>query len=528
MTAIQHSLIDTQQVSFMSPVKQSDNYNDFEAMLDAVGLEKILKPDDLNNLIEESEENLPTLQSDICVREQTLATHSLDVMMREAAHSEQIKSTPVNLTRDNVQKVTSVDILVLKKSSLKTVEIDGTEVDPSLMIPLVPIDVRPNSVTLISYELKKNGEPSEMDLGGNDSQNPSINLSAIEAHAVSINPTYVEIDSRESVNDDVRPALDHKEELAREVTKETPLSLSFSKESASHDHAAELMPTVQSMSGMANNPAITLRPTPSKMTREIQSNDDRMMDEVPIVSIALKRDPVMREIPLKKSGLDLKPENENLVLDQIDVPQTKILNDVVQLIKDTETDSDSFQSDFEGVEPLLESPAKEADLKQVSSAVPTEPSEITTEANISKSAPAQQIQQAILDEKEGMSPKESKTLTVVLNPEELGVVNVELTADKTGKLSAVLSVEKRETLDVLQHDLHQLKAVLKEIGIDESSISLQLSSNNEQGQQKQSEYVAWEEREQMLMRSPQIPIKTVAEKATYPERQSLRRLDIKA
>ncbi|MDP3641421.1 MAG: hypothetical protein Q8R43_03200, partial [Alphaproteobacteria bacterium] len=245
----------------MSPVKQSDNDNDFEAMLDAVGLEKIFKPDDLNNLIEESEENLPTLQSDICVREQTLATHSLDVMMREAAHSEQIKSTPVNLTRDNVQKVTSVDILVLKKSSLKTVEIDGTEVDPSLMIPLVPIDVRPNSVTLIPYELKKNGEPSEVDLGGNDSQNPSINLAAIEAHAVSINPTYVKIDSRESVNDDVRPVLDHKEELARDVTKETPLSLSFSKESASHDHAAELMPTVQSMSGMANNLAITLRPT---------------------------------------------------------------------------------------------------------------------------------------------------------------------------------------------------------------------------------------------------------------------------
>ncbi|MDP3641255.1 MAG: flagellar hook-length control protein FliK, partial [Alphaproteobacteria bacterium] len=236
----------------------------------------------------------------------------------------------------------------------------------------------------------------------------------------------------------------------------------------------------------------------------------------------------MREVPLKKSDLALKPENKNLVLDQIGVPKTKILNDVVQLTKDTETDSDSFEGDFEGVEPLLESPAKEAGLKQVSSAVPTEPSEITTEANISKSAPAQQIQQAILDEKEGMSPKESKTLTVVLNPEELGVVNVELTADKTGKLSAVLSVEKRETLDVLQHDLHQLKAVLKEIGIDESSISLQLSSNNEQGQQKQSEYVAWEEREQMLMRSPQIPIKTVAEKATYPERQSLRRLDIKA
>lgn len=96
---------------------------------------------------------------------------------------------------------------------------------------------------------------------------------------------------------------------------------------------------------------------------------------------------------------------------------------------------------------------------------------------------------------------------MVLNPEELGAVNVELRSDETGKLHAVLSVEKRETLDVLQQDLHQLKTVLKEIGIDESSVSLQFSSNNEQGQQKQSEYVAWEEREQMLARSQYTPMK---------------------
>jgi flagellar hook-length control protein FliK len=117
---------------------------------------------------------------------------------------------------------------------------------------------------------------------------------------------------------------------------------------------------------------------------------------------------------------------------------------------------------------------------------------------------------------------------VVLNPEELGAVNVELTSDAAGKLSAVLSVEKRETLNMLQQDLHQLKTVLNEIGIDESSISLQLSSNNEHGQQKQSEYVAWEDREYMLMRSSHKSVNSVTEKVAYPDSQRLRRLDIKA
>ncbi|MDP3936233.1 MAG: flagellar hook-length control protein FliK, partial [Alphaproteobacteria bacterium] len=276
-----------------------------------------------------------------------------------------------------------------------------------------------------------------------------------------------------------------KEMLAREVTKET-----------------------SPINNMMDKSDIILRSMPSKMKSQIQSDDgDRVMDEVPIVSIALKRDPVMNVPPFKKSGSDLAPKNESLHLDQTAEEYVK----------------DLLKSDSEEVEPLLENTAKEINLNPVSS----EHTE-SAEVNISKPSATQQIQQAILDAKEGVSPKESKTLTVVLNPEELGVVNVELTSDETGKLKAVLSVEKRETLEVLQHDLHKLKTVLKEIGIDESSISLQLSSNNEHGQQKQSEYVAWEERELMLTRSQQTSMKAVAEKATYPERQSVRRLDIKA
>ncbi|QOL19377.1 flagellar hook-length control protein FliK [Candidatus Bodocaedibacter vickermanii] len=514
MISIQHSLTDTQHASLVNLGQHPDNDNSFETVLNAVAVEKMP--------IEESEENLPTLKSDSHVHEHTLATHSLDVMISKTAHSEQIQSTPVNLTREHSQKETPADSFVLKKSRLKATQIDGTEVDPSMMIPLVPINVRSNSVTLISYEPKDCEESLQVGLNGDDALEPSINLIAIDAY--SVNPTYAaKVDSRNDVNNAATHALNGKEALIRD---EDPQSLSFSKENISHDHAAELIPTTQAVHGMTDQ-TIMIRPASAKMIREIQSNeDDILMDEVPIVSIALKRDPVMRDVPLMKSDLDPKPKNENVGFDHTPVSTSKILADITQSSKDTNTDS--FENDFEVVEPSQDNPLKGSVLNFVQSASPTESSEITANVSVSNSASTQQIQHAILDAKEGIHPKESKTLTVILNPEELGVVNVELTADETGKLSAVLSVEKRETLDVLQHDLHQLKTVLKEIGIDESSISLQLSSNNEQGQQKQSEYIAWEEREQMLMRSPHIPMKTAAEKATYPERPSLRRLDIKA
>jgi flagellar hook-length control protein FliK len=353
-----------------------------------------------------------------------------------------------------------------------------------------------------------------------NSQVTSVNLETIDFR--SINPSYVKTDSKEDAKfdtkNDPKIALGDKQMLTKTATKDAALPVSISKE-----QVAELTSTAQSVSHMMDKQTITIRPTPSRTAPTVQSDDDGVIEEVPIVSIALKRDPVMQGISVKKSfDSDSTSKNETLKLAQTS-------DEVVQASKSTESKKDALESEVEAAEPLLESTAKEAVFKTVQSAGSIESSEAMTEVTVSKSVPTQQIQQAILDAKEGVSPKESKTLTVVLNPEELGVVNVELTSDETGKLRAVLSVEKRETLEVLQQDLNQLKTILKEIGIDESSISLQLSSNNDQGQQKQSEYIAWEDREQMLMRSPQTSAKaTVAEKATYPERQSARRLDIRA
>lgn len=521
MTFIQHSLMEPHQVSLVSPVKQSDNNDGFEEILDAVVLKEAApiapQPLDLNNL---------TLESDICVVEQQLPMHAIDVIMRETADSEQIQGSPVSLKPEHFQKETSLGIPALKKIGLKKLETDGTEVDASMMIPVVPIEALPNPVTLTHFEIKRGGESLHSESNESDSKTSNINLATIDFSA--INPTYIKVDPKEDVMVDTK---DNPTTVLRDLNElkkaETTLPLSVSKEVVSNAQTTVLMPTAETVSHMMDKSMATV--TIKTRWSEIQSNDDTLMAEAPIVSIALKRDPVMQSIPVKTSAVDVASKDESVTLDQPAVSKPNISNEVAEVAKLTEPEKESFESDFEEVKPLLETSAKEAVIKPMQSGAASESSEVSTEVNISKSAPTQQIQQAILDAKEGVSPKESKTLTVVLNPEELGVVNVELRSDETGKLHAVLSVEKRETLDVLQHDLHQLKTVLKEIGIDESSISLQLSSNNEHGQQKQSEYVAWEEREQMLARSSQTSIKTnTVEKATYPERQSTRRLDIKA
>lgn len=89
MTFIQNSIIETQPVSLVGPVKESDSGDGFEAMLDAVVLEDpsqiASQTLDSNNLIAEHVEELPKLESDICVLEQELPMHSLEIMMQKKA-----------------------------------------------------------------------------------------------------------------------------------------------------------------------------------------------------------------------------------------------------------------------------------------------------------------------------------------------------------------------------------------------------------------------------------------------------------
>jgi hypothetical protein len=142
--------------------------------------------------------------------------------------------------------------------------------------------------------------------------------------------------------------------------------------------------------------------------------------------------------------------------------------------------------------------------------------------------PKQQIARTILEVKDTLAPKEVKTLTLSLNPEALGQVNVELVSDEAGKIHVSLAVLKAETFETLQQDFSQLKTILSEIGIEDGNVSLQLSSGNEQQQHQKEEYVSWEQRESMLMRQPSPPLMPVEITQAYLERKNIKRLDIKA
>ncbi len=70
-----------------------------------------------------------------------------------------------------------------------------------------------------------------------------------------------------------------------------------------------------------------------------------------------------------------------------------------------------------------------------------------------------------------------------LDPAELGRVDVRLTVDDAGKAQATLSVEKPQTLELLQKDQGHLERALKDAGLDLSQNGLNFSLK---GQQQQS------------------------------------------
>jgi flagellar hook-length control protein FliK len=77
----------------------------------------------------------------------------------------------------------------------------------------------------------------------------------------------------------------------------------------------------------------------------------------------------------------------------------------------------------------------------------------------------------------------AKHFDIRLDPVDLGRVDVRLTVDDAGKAQATLSVEKPQTLDMLQKDQPQLERALKDAGLDLSQNGLNFSLK---GQQQQS------------------------------------------
>lgn len=68
------------------------------------------------------------------------------------------------------------------------------------------------------------------------------------------------------------------------------------------------------------------------------------------------------------------------------------------------------------------------------------------------------------------------TMTLQLEPADLGLLDIRLTFDKKGGIRAHLTVDKPETLTLLQKDSHHLEKVLQQSGLDldENALSFDL------------------------------------------------------
>ena len=107
-------------------------------------------------------------------------------------------------------------------------------------------------------------------------------------------------------------------------------------------------------------------------------------------------------------------------------------------------------------------------------------SAILYNSNATSTHPATQLVAATLTKAAGKSDKE-QTLSLELDPPELGRVQIHLSYEKGEPLKVRVLTEKQETLTLLQRDAHALKSALDDAGIkaDGSSLSFDMAGGDQ-------------------------------------------------
>lgn len=83
----------------------------------------------------------------------------------------------------------------------------------------------------------------------------------------------------------------------------------------------------------------------------------------------------------------------------------------------------------------------------------------------------------------------NERLSIRLNPQELGRIDVQLEIGSEGKLRAKVMVENPQTLEMLQKDARNLEKALQDAGLqtDQNSLSFSLQDSGDQAQQRQDQ-----------------------------------------
>lgn len=122
--------------------------------------------------------------------------------------------------------------------------------------------------------------------------------------------------------------------------------------------------------------------------------------------------------------------------------------------------------------------------------------EQTTQNNAVQNENPSKIIEQVTKQLEGL--KYNSKVDIVLNPENLGKVNIQLVKNSAG-LSAQFSVDSDETKTLLQNNLDGLKNKLTSLGVGVDNISVKLSDNQDTGKYQKD----WTEQEGSQQQNPQ-------------------------
>jgi len=105
----------------------------------------------------------------------------------------------------------------------------------------------------------------------------------------------------------------------------------------------------------------------------------------------------------------------------------------------------------------------------------------------SRNQPSPLTQMVNMQLQRGINSK-IESMTLQLEPAELGRLDIKLKFGKDGKISAHMIVDKPETLALLQKDSHYLEKVLQQTGLDADENSLSFDLRQQNNQQSLEEY----------------------------------------
>lgn len=95
----------------------------------------------------------------------------------------------------------------------------------------------------------------------------------------------------------------------------------------------------------------------------------------------------------------------------------------------------------------------------------------------------QQTVEPVLELAKNASPDETRMLRFTLNPAEMGRVEVEVTRDANGRVSASLTAEQADTAQALTHGIGQLRESLERAGLVVEQLQVTTQTQSQTAQQ---------------------------------------------